>query len=53
VDQPPHDGHRLLTGLLLQVLAVPVMAEDYVGQLLDRDEFRRHCDREAILANLP
>jgi hypothetical protein len=37
-------------------LAVPVMAEVYVGQLLDRDEFRRHCDRygtrEAILANL-
>jgi hypothetical protein len=37
-------------------LAVPVMAEVYVGQLLNRDEFRRHCDRyrtrEAILANL-
>jgi hypothetical protein len=32
------------------------MAEVYVSQLLDRDEFRRHCDRfktrEAILANL-
>jgi hypothetical protein len=38
-------------------LAVPVMAEVYVEQLLDRDEFRKHCDRyqsrEAILANLP
>jgi hypothetical protein len=37
-------------------LAVPVMAEVYVSRLLDRDEFRRHCDRfrtrEAILANL-
>jgi hypothetical protein len=34
----------------------PVMAEVYVSRLLDRDEFRRHCDlhktREAILANL-
>jgi hypothetical protein len=32
------------------------MAEVYVNRLLDRDEFRRHCDayqsREAILANL-
>jgi hypothetical protein len=38
-------------------LAVPVMAEVYVSRLLDRDEFRRHCDRfqtrDAILANLP
>jgi hypothetical protein len=36
--------------------AVPVMAEVYVTRLLDRDEFRRHCDRhrtrDAILANL-
>jgi hypothetical protein len=36
--------------------AVPVMAEVYVTRLLDRDAFRRHCDRhrtrEAILANL-
>jgi hypothetical protein len=36
--------------------AVPVMAEVYVERLLDRDEFRRHCDRygtrDAILANL-
>jgi hypothetical protein len=32
------------------------MAEVYVSRLLDRDEFRRHCDRHqtrnAILANL-
>jgi hypothetical protein len=36
--------------------AVPVMAEVYVERLLDRDEFRKHCDRfrtrDAILANL-
>jgi hypothetical protein len=36
--------------------AVPVMAEVYVSRLLNRDEFRRHCDRyktrEAILTNL-
>jgi hypothetical protein len=37
-------------------LATPVVAEVYVGRLLDRDAFRRHCDhfrtRAAILANL-
>jgi hypothetical protein len=37
-------------------LAVPVMAETYVSRLLNRDEFRRHCDRfgtrDAILSNL-
>jgi len=37
-------------------LAVPVMTEVYVERLLDRDEFRRHCNRfgtkDAILANL-
>ena len=37
-------------------LAVPVMAEFYVSRLLNRDEFRRHCDRhktrEAVLSNL-
>jgi hypothetical protein len=37
-------------------LAVPEMVEVYVEQLLNRDEFRRHCDRfktrPAILANL-
>ena len=36
--------------------AVPVMAEVYVSRLLDRDEFRRHCNRfgtrDAILSNL-
>jgi hypothetical protein len=36
--------------------AYPVMAEVYVSRLLDRDEFRRHCDqhrtREAIIAAL-
>jgi hypothetical protein len=37
-------------------LPTPVMAEVYVTHLLDRDEFRRHCDRHrtrtAILRNL-
>lgn len=37
-------------------LAYPVMAEVYVGTVLDRDEFRRHCDtyktRAAILGHL-
>jgi hypothetical protein len=37
-------------------LATPEVAEVYVEQLLDREEFRRHCDRHrtraAILANL-
>ena len=37
-------------------LLCPIMAEVYVGTLLDRDEFRAHCDkhktRAAILANL-
>jgi hypothetical protein len=36
--------------------ATPVFAEVYVERLLDRDEFRRHCDRhktrDAILASL-
>lgn len=37
-------------------LLYPVVAEVYVGRLLDRDEFRRHCDthrtHSAILAQL-
>ncbi len=37
-------------------VATPVMAEAYVSRLLDRDEFRAHCDRhrtnEAIVAAL-
>jgi hypothetical protein len=39
-----------------QRLAYPVMAEVYVHEILDREQFRRHCDtyqtRSAILANL-
>jgi hypothetical protein len=30
--------------------AVPVVAEGYVTRLLDRDEFRRHCDRHPTRA---
>jgi hypothetical protein len=37
-------------------LAYPVMAEVYVTEILDREQFRRHCDtyktQSAILANL-
>jgi hypothetical protein len=37
-------------------VAYPVMAEVYVTKLLDRDEFRKHCDlhksKDAILENL-
>jgi hypothetical protein len=55
VDRPlvrfPVDQHRRQP-----LLATPVMAEVYVSHLLDRDEFRRHCDRyqtlDRILANL-
>ncbi|MDO8678952.1 MAG: hypothetical protein Q7R30_10370 [Acidobacteriota bacterium] len=39
-----------------RTVVYPVMAEVYVTTLLDRDEFRRHCDthktQDAILANL-
>ena len=39
-----------------QTLVYPVMAEVYVSKILDREEFRQHCDRyktrSAILANL-
>jgi hypothetical protein len=39
-----------------QALVYPVMEEIYVSKILDREEFRRHCDRyktrSAILANL-
>jgi len=40
----------------VQLLAYPVTAEVYVDTILDRNEFRRHCDRyktqAAILRNL-
>ena len=39
-----------------RTIAYPVFAEAYVSRLLDRDEFRAHCDRykteERILAHL-
>ena len=41
---------------LHQTMASPVFAEVYVSRLLDRTEFRAHCDRfrtvDRILANL-
>jgi hypothetical protein len=43
-------------GMARQELATPVLVEVYVGRLLDRDEFRAHCDRHrsrrAIVENL-
>jgi hypothetical protein len=43
-------------GNTYQSLAYPVTAEVYVERILDRDEFRRHCDRyktrSEILKNL-
>jgi hypothetical protein len=65
--RPDESGAEAIRGLTRQPppvqfsgdsyeFAVPVMAEAYVSRLLDRDEFRRHCDRHgtrsAILANL-
>jgi hypothetical protein len=68
-DKPPavqvfnKDGTRLENGKYdlhftanYQRLAYPVMAEVYVNEILDREQFRRHCDtyqtQSAILANL-
>jgi len=33
-------------------LAYPVFAEAYVSRLLDRDEFRAHCDRHKTAARI-
>jgi hypothetical protein len=56
-EEPPGDPPPVLFSGPRYDLAVPVMAEVYVSRLLDRDEFRRHCDcfktRDAILRNLP
>jgi hypothetical protein len=50
------DGVDLVYGCCSHRLAYPVFAEIYVSRLLDRDEFRRHCDRyqtrQAILEHL-
>ena len=52
----PSDDLRLVFASERHTLACPLTAEVYVSRLLDRDEFRRHCDlhktRSAILANL-
>ena len=48
-------GHRSLTPDSHQ-LVYPVTAEVYITQILNRDEFRKHCDtyktQSAILKNL-
>jgi len=50
------DGPELVYHAAYQTFVYPVMAEVYVDRLLDRDEFRRHCDthqsRAVILQNL-
>jgi hypothetical protein len=50
------DGPELVYHAAWQSFVYPVMAEVYVDRLLDRDEFRRHCDmhqcRAVILQNL-
>jgi hypothetical protein len=47
---------RILFTATSHTLWTPVVAEVYVERILDRDEFRRHCDRhkvpDAILRNL-
>jgi hypothetical protein len=54
--RPPREPPPILFSGDQYELAVPVMAEVYVERLLNRDEFRRHCDRHrtqaAILSNL-
>ena len=36
---------RIVFGSAFRRIAYPVFAEAYVSRLLDRDEFRAHCDR--------
>ena len=55
--QPAKDGDvQVEFGSTAFSLAYPVTAEVYVDRILDRNEFRRHCDqfktRSAILKNL-
>jgi hypothetical protein len=55
--RPPKPGAvEVEFGGLYDSLVYPVTAEVYVGRILNRDEFHRHCDRfktrSAILKNL-
>ena len=56
VEQGAADAPRLVFHYASYSLAYPVTAELYVTKILDRNEFRAHCDnyktRSAILANL-
>jgi len=56
VEQDSPDAPRLVFHGASYILAYPVTAELYVTKILDRTEFREHCDhymtRSAILANL-
>lgn len=60
-DRPPAvrvlEGRvRIELGVQARTIAYPVFAEAYVSKLLDREEFRAHCDRyktrQEILAHL-
>jgi len=41
----PAESYDLQFGPIRKTLSYPVTAEVYVSRLLDREEFRRHCDR--------
>ncbi len=43
---------RIGFGDVTRTLVYPVTAEVYVDRLLDRDEFRRHCDRHVSRAGI-
>ena len=53
---PGGDGPEIIFHGTHRHLATPVFAEVYVTKLLNRAEFRRHCDayqtKAAIVANL-
>jgi hypothetical protein len=41
----PEEAYEVIPGGTRKSLAYPVTSELYVSRILDRDEFRRHCDR--------
>jgi hypothetical protein len=55
-QEVPRSSYRLSYSQRWVTLAYPVTAEVYVSRVLDRQEFRKHCDRhvtrKAILENL-
>ncbi|MBI1902256.1 MAG: hypothetical protein HYS13_14235 [Planctomycetia bacterium] len=55
-EAPPAKKFKLRWGTSYKTMLYPVLAEVYVRNILNRDEFRAHCDtyrsRGAILGNL-